>query len=298
MRHGALHIAQVDVGHHVHALGVFVGRGDGVAAHHFLNGAEAHFEGVVVARFCGEQAVVEFRFVDEAGLRAHAVEGRIVGVGGEAYAGLFGHGDDFLQEAFQSAPEFLMRDFREDAFAGFVVPHVPHHALLNRGGVDLRNAVHDDALGVAAGGAAGHAAGHAGEREVVADDGDAGFADIADHLFDLFDLLCALRAIQEDVVPVRGIEVLDGVPAQAGGLDFAAQFHEIGDLPDFVGVARQAPAVETADGLVLRGLVALVEVVDQVHDEVRRAALDGEVVMLAVEHVSVESKAEFHEGGV
>jgi len=39
----------------------------------------------------------------------------------------------------------------------------------------------------------------------------------------------------------------------------------------------------------------LVEVVDEVNDQVGGAALESEVVMLLVEHVAVETEAEFHE---
>ena len=65
--------------------------------------------------------------------------------------------------------------------------------------------------------------------------------------------------------------------------------------PELVRVAGQAPAGVVADRLVARLVAARrAEVIDQVHDQVRAAALPGELVVLRVELVAIESESEFH----
>ena len=50
---------------------------------------------------------------------------------------------------------------------------------------------------------------YASQTEVVTKHRNARFAQAANHGFDVFDLLWTLRTVEQNVVPVRGIDVLD-----------------------------------------------------------------------------------------
>src|SRR5277367_2954126 len=72
------------------------------------------------------------RLVDKTRLLPHGRHGRIVGMGGEPYARLLGHGNDFFQKALQAAPEFCVRN--RGKITGewrTVVDHVPDHPIWN-----------------------------------------------------------------------------------------------------------------------------------------------------------------------
>ena len=288
-------VAEVDVGD---ALLAGVG-GDGVVDvvfGHFGEGADAEFEGVVGGGGEIQQALVHVWLIDEAGLLADEGQGRVVGVGGETDTGGFGGGEDIVEEAAEAVPELVVGGGREGKSGGVRVDdHVPDGAE-GEGVVD--GAVHADGEGAAPGPGAGDAARDAGDAEVVAEHGDAGFAHVAKDGFDVFDVLGAARAIDEDVVPVGGVEVLDGGELEALGFDFAANPDQFGGRPEAAGVAGEAPGLGfAAGGLIASGVVAaLVEVVDEVDDEVGTAGLAGEGVVLGGEHVTVEAESEVHGG--
>lgn len=288
-------VAEVDVGD---ALLAGVG-GDGgvdVVFCHFGESADAEFEGVVGGGGEIEQALVHAGLIDEAGLLADEGQGRVVGVGGETDARGFGGGEDVIEEAAEAVPELVVGGGGEGkrGCAG-VNDHVPDGAE-GEGLVD--GAVHADGEGAAPGPGAGDASRDAGDAEVVAEDGDAGFAHVTKDGFDVFDVLGAAGAVDEDVVPVGGVEVLDGGELEALGFDFAADPDQFGGGPEALGIAGVAPGLGfAAGGLIATGIVAaLVEVVDEVDDEVGAAGLTGEGVVLGGEHVTVEAESEVHGG--
>ncbi len=59
--------------------------------------------------------------------------------------------------------------------------------------------------------------------EIVAHDRDPRLPHPAQDRLHVLDVLRALRAVEQDVVPVRGVEVLDRLELEAGGLDVAAE---------------------------------------------------------------------------
>lgn len=54
-----------------------------------------------------------------------------------------------------------------------------------------------------------------GRREVVADRRDLSLSHVSDDLLQVFQLLGLPRAVQQDIVPLRGIEIFDGRKRQA-----------------------------------------------------------------------------------
>ena len=103
------------------------------------------------------------------------------------------------------------------------------------------------------------------------------------------------RAVEQHVVPVRGIEIFNGFEFETGGVDFFFDRGEFLKRPELVRVAGQAPAGVVADGLVA-GLVAArgAEIIHEMDDEMRAAALSGEAIMLRVELMAIKSESEFH----
>ena len=106
----------------------------------------------------------------------------------------------------------------------------------------------------------------------------------------------AFGAVEQDVVPVGGIEVFNGLKLEARGFNLLAKGDELGGGPEAFGIAGHAPGlVFAAGGLVLGGVgFALPEVVDQVNNDVRAASLNGEGVVLVVQHVPVKTETKFH----
>ena len=105
-----------------------------------------------------------------------------------------------------------------------------------------------------------------------------------------------LGTVEENIVPVGGVEVFDGFELEAGGLDLLADLGHLGRCPELVRIAGNAPRlVFTACGLVLVRIgLALTEIVDQMNDDVRAAGLNCEREVFVVQHVPVETKTEFH----
>ena len=96
-------------------------------------------------------------------------------------------------------------------------------------------------------------------------------------------------------MPVRWVEIFNRLQFETVGIDFLFYGGDFIERPEFVGVAGETPAGIVAAGLVA-GLVAArrAEVIHEMNDKMRAAALLGETVMLRVELVPVKSEAEFH----
>ena len=272
---------------------VLLGGAVDIALGHLGERADAELQRVGRARVQVDEFLVELRLVNEAGLAAHERQRRIVGMRGEFHAGLLGHGEDLLEETIESVPELRVGRGGDGAGGGLRIDdHVPSHAVEHGG---IVRALHADRGRLAAGIVARGAAGDAGDAEIVAENRDARLPDAADDGFDVFDVAGALRAIEEDVVPVGGIEVFDGLQLEAGGFDLAAEGDELLQRPELVGIAGEAPATIVARGLIVVVLLgATAEIIDEVDDQVRGAGLTRELVVLAGEHVAIESETEFH----
>src|ERR1700679_50914 len=88
-----------------------------------------------------------------------------------------------------------------------IVDHIPDHSIWNRhvfGGT-----IHSYGDGVTTAKRSGHAAANTGEAEVVAEHWNASVAHAANDGLHFLDLLRTLWTIEQNVVPVRGVKVLD-----------------------------------------------------------------------------------------
>jgi len=92
------------------------------------------------------------------------------------------------------------------------------------------------------------AAANAGNAEVVAHDGNPRLADAPDDGLDVLELLFFLRAVQQNVVPMGGIEIFDGFELESGGVDFLAQRNQFCERPEVVRIAGPAPTLVSAGG--------------------------------------------------
>ena len=188
-----------------------------------------------------------------------------------------------------------MRDRRQRALRRVgVVHHVPDHSVRN--GNVFGGAIHAEGDGVSASQGRGHAAADPSQAEVVAQHRDARFAHAANNGFDFFDLLRPLRAVEKNVVPVRGIEILDRRQNQARVFNLAAKIFQFLDRPKLFGIAGHSPGLifRARRLIVARVRRALVEIVDQVDNHVSASGLAREVVVVARQHVAIKAKANFH----
>ena len=133
---------------------------------------------------------------------------------------------------------------------------------------------------------------HAGEAEVVAHDGNADATDHLDRALELFHLLRLLRTVEQDVVPVRGIEVLDRFPHESVAFDLPLDATKVVFGPGVLLVLRDAPA-QVRRAAREHGVCAL-EVVDEMDDEMRHARLLGELEVVLGEEAAIQAKPELH----
>ena len=127
---------------------------------------------------------------------------------------------------------------------------------------------------------------HSRDAEVVADGGNTGLTHAADQGLQVFELLLLARAVQQHVVPVRGVEVLYGRQRQALGLDGFAQVQQFVRRPQTGALAGLPPI---ARGIGARDALRIVPVVHQVRHNVRGAGLPREAVVLRPQHVAVQA---------
>src|ERR1700752_4629004 len=145
-------------------------------------------------------------------------------------------------------------------------------------------------------GGRGHAPANAREAEVVSQAWDAPRSHPANYGLYILDVLRTPRAIEENVMPMSGIEILDRRQHQACFLDFLAKGLEFGNRPKLLRIAGYSPGfILDASGLVMPRIGrALIEIVDQMNHHVRAACLPGKIVILAGQHVPVQPKAPLH----
>lgn len=104
-----------------------------------------------------------------------------------------------------------------------VVNHVPDHAFGDGCRIDIVDPLHADRLGAAACVVEGMTSAHSGEAEVVAEDRNARFPDVADDLLEMLHLGLLIRAVQQNVVPVGGIEVFHRLKFEARAIQFCLE---------------------------------------------------------------------------
>ena len=117
---------------------------------------------------------------------------------------------------------------------------------------------------------------------------------IANYGFDIFQMLRFLGTIQQHIMPVGGIEILDGVQFQTVGIDVLSQCRQFFIAPKLRGVPRAAPPGLGSHRLVLPIAAPLVEVIHQMNDYMRATTLPRKTKILRREHVTVQPQTEFH----
>src|SRR5580704_6873617 len=128
-------------------------------------------------------------------------------MGRELHSRPFGHGGHLFQKSLQAPPQFFMRNRSQSAGCCVaVIDHVPDRAIRN--GHVFGGTVHAQGDCMAASQWGGHTAAYASKTEVVPEYRNTSFAETANNGLHVFDLLRTLRAIEENIVPVRGIKVL------------------------------------------------------------------------------------------
>ena len=211
----------------------------------------------------------------------------------QAHARLFRHGENLIQEPFQPAPQLLRRGGRNrPGRRRGVIDHVPDHAV---GHGQIVRAFHADGRRLTARIVALGPARDAGDGKIIAHDRNPRLSQPADDRLDVLDVQGALRAIEQNVVPVGRVEVLDGLQPQPRGLHLDADLHQLRERPQLMGIAGQPPAIVRARGLIIVfPMHAAAEIIDQVRHDMRRARLPRELEVLARQHMAVEAEAEFH----
>ena len=96
-------------------------------------------------------------------------------------------------------------------------------------------------------------------------------------------------------MPVCWIKIFNRFQFESGGVDFFFDRSQFFKRPELVRVAGKSPTGVVADGLVA-GLVAArgTEIVHEMDDQMRAAALLGEAIMFRVELMAIEAQSEFH----
>jgi len=292
--HLSADVAQVDVADGV-PRGELVDGAVVVDAVHLGERADAQLQRVAVARVQVQEAAVEFGPPDEARRSPDDGEGGIVGVRRHLHVGLLRHRKQLLQEPLEAAPQLFRGDLRRrvDTLRSLrVVDHVPHHSLRQRQRIAP---VAADRLRPPAGERAADARRHPCEAEVVPHDRDARLSDVADELFEAVHLRDLLRAVEQDVVPEAGVEVLEGFQDEPLLVHHVPDGAQLVVAPDFA-VAGHAPAVGVPDGLIVSrdGVLFSVEVVHQVDHQVGAAELLCVTEVLLRQMMTVEDHCEFH----
>ena len=291
-RHLALHVAEVDVAD-TPRLDVFLERLIDVhrAAGHLLQGAQAQLDLVGGRGRDVHQPLVFLGPVDQPRGAAQRLHRRVVGMQRECYAALLGDRQNALKKPAQPLPEFVAADLADHAVAATrPVAHVPHHAVRNRLARVNGTRVERHRHRAAAGKRAARPAPHAGDAEVVADGRHAGTAGGADRLLDHFDLRQLVRPVEQDVEPLRRVEVLDRGELQVVLRQLTDQPGQLVGTPR-LSVARGAPAVSLA----ARDFVVLAaEIVDHMRHHMAGAGLPGEPEVARRECVSIKPEADVH----
>src|SRR5581483_3520975 len=224
--------------------------------------------------------------VHEPGLTPQCGHRRIIWMGRQHHAGVFGDRHDGVQKIFQTLPKLVVSGTRHSLRGcRWAVDHIPNHP---RRHPLIQWSIHPDRFGSASRKGSFDPAGHPGDGKVIPKDRHAGAPDVADDCFQVAELLLLFGAAQEYIVPMSRIEILYRFEFQAGGIDLTFYFKDLLVGPQSFRIPGQAPTRVVADGLVTRSIAARrTKVVDQVNDQVGAATLPREPVMLLIQLVAV-----------
>ena len=174
-----------------------------------------------------------------------------------------------------------------------IVNHIPGHAIGHRA---VAWAIHADGLRATASEWAFDPTSHTRDGEVVPDNWYASFAHVSNNRFYVLELKLLFGTVQKDVMPVRGIKILDGFEAQTFCLNRASKIDKLFERPELVRVAGQTPSGIVANRLIAGAVACRPEVIDQVNDQVGAAALACKTKMVAIQLMAIQTEAELHNG--
>jgi hypothetical protein len=88
---------------------------------------------------------------------------------------------------------------------------------------------------------------------------------------------------------MSGVEILNGRQDKAGFFNLVAKFLQLMGGPKFIRVSGHSPRlVFGSRRLIVAGIVgAFLEVVNQMHDDVRATALTRKVIVFAPQHMAI-----------
>jgi len=155
-------------------------------------------------------------------------------MGGELHSRLLGHGNDIFEKSLQSPPEFFMGN-RGQVAGGCVavVHHIPDRPIRDRHLFDGTVHPHGDGIAAPAEGRS-HGPHTPRQTEVVTEYRDAGFAKPANDALHLLDLLRTLGTIEQNIVPVRRVDILNRGEDQPRFLNLRAKGPEFLYRPKFI----------------------------------------------------------------
>ena len=201
----------------------------------------------------------------------------------------------FFQESLQPPPQFFVGDRRYIPGRRLaVIDHVPDRSVRN--GHFFGGTIHSQCYRASTTERSSDASAHPRQTEVVAEHWNSRFAEAANDGLNFFDLLRALRAVKQDIVPVRGVEVFDRRENQPGIFNILAKTYEFGHSPKLVGVSSDSPGLVFRPAwLIVSGVGGtLIEIIHQMNHHVRAACLARKVVIIARQHVTVQPKTDLH----
>src|ERR1700720_1724664 len=167
----------------------------------------------------------------------------------ESYSRLFSRGNHCGKKISQALPQLLRRNRVNCSLrSGRVVGHVPN--LTFRDGCFLRTilAKETDRLGSPARGTPLHVSPDARNAEVVAENRNPRFPDTANNSLDIFELFALTRSSQQNIVPVRGIKILDRRQFQTLVVDSFFQVPQFLVRPKLFAVIADTPIGTTVRG--------------------------------------------------
>ena len=213
---------------------------------------------------------------------------------GQHDAGLLGHRHELAQENAEPLPKLVRADrHRCGTRPGGAVAHVPDDAVGQRQiGID-RGEVEPDRHGLAARERPARPAPDAGDREIVADAGNAGAAGVAHQTLQPLDLRRPIGAAEQHVGPEARREILDRGELQARCRAPCSPGRRNRHRSTSASVEQSPqPSVSRAGR---KAGVTAAEIVGEMRHDVRRASLAGEAEILGRQRLAVKSKSDLHD---
>jgi hypothetical protein len=210
-----------------------------IASGHLGERAHAQFERVAWTGNQIEQALVQMGLIDKPRLLPQGRQGWIVGMRCEAHPRLLGHRQDLFQKPLQPPPKLIARDRTQAAWRRIpVINHVPDASVRNR---IVERSIHADGDRAAAPVGSTCSPADPGQAEVVSEDGNPRFAHSPDDGLDVLRVLGTLGAVEKNVIPVSGVEILDRRQHEPGTFDFRADSLQLMCGPQPVRIAGKPP---------------------------------------------------------